>query len=137
MTNYLVVFSVFLLNNFNYDQDKKIDQNLINRTFFTTIRKVCEETPEPDPCAGYIENFNLEFTKTEVFVTEKRINTCNQEYTLSKLNYKWKLIGKDKIEIFSNPNEIEFNFLKNLVLKFKDDRLIGYKDSKNFYFKKT
>lgn len=114
----------------------KDDHILINQTFTATIGYVCEETPEPNPCAGLEIYLVLSFTKEEVSIIEKEVSSCDVEDITSKLNYKWELIQDSEIKIYSNPKEIEYNFLEGLRIKIEDNNIIGYKKTDRIEFKK-
>lgn len=110
------------------------NEDLTTQTFIYHLDTVCEETPEPVPCAGFEIYFIMTFDKEDVTIIEKHIDSCESEYIASKLNYRWILTPDSQIKIFSNPIEIKYNFLKDLVLKIENKNLIGYKLSKTLDF---
>ncbi|WP_109435326.1 MULTISPECIES: hypothetical protein [Aquimarina] len=119
---FLILISSFLGLNAQNEYDI-----LINQTFISNIGSVCEETPEPDPCAGLEVYLILKFTKENISIVEKEISSCGSEYITSKLDYHWELIQNSEIKVHSIPKEIEYKFLKDLVLKIEDGKIIGYK----------
>ncbi len=120
---FLLFINIFLSIN---AQDKA--NNLPSGEFISNIGYECEETPEPNPCAGVEMYIILNFTKERVLVTEKDISCCGSEYITSKLEYKWELTQDSIIKIHSKPEEIEYKFLKDLVLKIEKREMVGYKE---------
>ncbi|KAF9657917.1 hypothetical protein ABHQ57_08840 [Tenacibaculum sp. ZH5_bin.1] len=135
----LILFLLFINLFMNVNAQNKTDI-LTNKEYVSNIGYGCEETPEPNPCAGVKMYLILNFSKEQVLITEKNISSCGSEYITSKLKYKWELTQDSIIKIYSKPEEIEYKFLKDLVLKIENDKMIGnkkYSNSKieNFIFK--
>ena len=100
---------------------------LTKQSFITKTGSVCEETPDDNPCAGFEIFVILNFNKERVLILEKEVSSCGLEKITSKLDYKWRLTENGKINIYSNPKEIKYHFLKDLVLKIENKKIIGYK----------
>lgn len=131
-----ILFFLFITIFLNINAQDKVD-NLLNGEFISNIGYGCEETPEPNPCAGVEMYLILNFTKERVLVTEKDISSCGSEYITSELEYKWELTQDSIIKIQSKPEEIEYKFLKNLVLKIEKREIVGYKNkTEKFVFEK-
>ncbi|PKV51390.1 hypothetical protein ATE84_3475 [Aquimarina sp. MAR_2010_214] len=114
---------------------------LINQTFISMIGSVCEETPDDNPCAGLEIFLILNFSKNNVSILEKEVSSCGVENINYTLDYKWELIQNHEIKIYNNPKEIAYDFLKNLVIKVENKKVIGYtkrgdKKTDKFEFKK-
>jgi len=109
---------------------------LINVEYISNIGYGCEETPEPDPCAGVQMYLILKFTEESVSIIEKDISSCGSEYITCELEYKWEMSNNNEITIQSNPKEIEYKFLKDLVLKIENKKMVGYKKYWNNRIKK-
>ncbi len=132
---FLLFTNIFL----NLEAQNKTDI-LTNKEYVSNIGYGCEETPEPNPCAGVQKYLILNFSKEQVLITEKDISSCGSEYITSKLKYKWELTQDSIIKIYSKPEEIEYKFLEGLVLKIENGKVIGnkkYSNNKieNFIFK--
>ncbi len=130
------ILFLIVINSFITLHAQSKNDLLINKTFSINIGSVCEETPEPNPCAGFEIFFILHFTKNNVSVLEKNISSCDSEDIVSKLNYKWEFTKNSEIKIYSNSKEIQYNFLKDLVLKIEKKKIVGYKKNKRFEFEK-
>lgn len=114
---------------------------LINQTFSSNIGFTCEETIEPDDCAGSQIHLVLKFTKETVLILEKEISSCDEEHISSQLEYKWTVTKDSEIEIDTDSKAIEYHFLKDLVLKIENKTIVGYKENgtkktDRFQFKK-
>ncbi|MEE9361220.1 MAG: hypothetical protein V3U92_01330 [Cellulophaga sp.] len=104
---------------------------LINKTFMANIGSICEETPDGYDCACIEIYLILNFTKEDISIIEKEISSCGTENITSKLIYKWELTQNFETKIVSNPNEIAHGFLKDLVLKVENEKIIGNKKRRN------
>lgn len=98
---------------------------LINRTFIAHVGSLCEETPDDNPCAGQEIYLVLEFKNEEVLIVEKHISSCNYELIVHIGNYKWALTHKNQVIIDAPSNKIEDTYLKDLLLEFKNEKLLG------------
>lgn len=105
---------------------------LIGKTLTATTGSVCEETPDDNPCAGAMLYTTLQFTTSNTIeITEKEISSCGSVHISSQLKYSWRVKNDTIIVINSKPEDIEYHFLKDLELKFKNDTLFGYKAFNN------
>lgn len=121
-----IIFLIFITSFLVLNSQNK-SHVLINKTFTAKIGYVCEETHEPNPCAGLEVYLILNFTKENISIIEKEISSCGSEYITYKLDYKWELIQGSEIKIYSTPKEIEYKFLKDFVLNIESEKVIGYK----------
>lgn len=126
MKQLTLVFFLFINSLLALNAQSK-DAILIHQTFISKIGSICEETPDDNPCAGLEIHLILKFTKDNLSIIEKEISSCDEENISSRLSYKWKLTQNSEIKIDTNPQEIEYHFLKDLVLKIEDEKVIGYK----------
>ncbi|MCZ4244122.1 hypothetical protein [Pedobacter punctiformis] len=99
---------------------------IINKSFIAQIGTVCEETSEPNPCAGYNIYLLLNFEKEYVTIIEKNIRTCKTEDTKFHLKTKW-ILNKNREVIFPDRDKLKNTFVENLSLKVINNTLIGYK----------
>lgn len=99
---------------------------LNGRTFSANIGSVCEETSEPNPCAGYQIYLELKFNEFEVEVTEKEISSCGKVNYEKKYLSIWDYELGDKIKIkklvYRSQQIIENNLL---LYNFSERELIG------------
>ncbi len=110
----------------------QLDKNLtLNTEYISIVETICEETSEPDPCAGQEVYLILKFKKKEVYITQKMVSTCGEEYIQSEFKYKWKLENNNEIKIFSEPKEIQYTGLENLKLTIEDKIIYGHKNNEN------
>lgn len=84
---------------------------------------MCQETTEPDLCAGQEIYLVLKFNKENITIIEKNISSCKKE----EINYKWELIGDNEIKIWLKPEEIKYKSIENMKFKTTDGIIIGYK----------
>lgn len=124
------------INSFMTLNAQSKDAILTQQMFITKIESLFEETPKSNPCAGLEIYLILKFTKDNLSIIEKEISSCDEEHISSKLDYKWELTQDSEIIIDSNPQEIEYNFLKDLVLKIENEKVMGYKKKGNNKIKK-
>ncbi|MGG6231002.1 hypothetical protein [Tenacibaculum sp. SDUM215027] len=122
----LILFLLFTNLSLGVNAQNKADI-LTYKEYVSNIGYKCEETPEPNPCAGIQMYLILNFSKEQVLITEKDISSCGSEYITSILEYKWELTQDSIIRIYSKPEEIEYKFLKDLVLKIENGKVIGNK----------
>jgi len=109
---------------------------LVGQAFSCSIGYMCEETPDNNPCAGLEIYLILNFSEETVSIIEKEISSCGVEHINSQLRYKWELTQDSEIKIDTNLKEIEYHFIKNLVLKIENGTVIGNKNRETFKFKK-
>jgi len=107
---------------------QKIENSLVGRTFVSNVDYICEVTVEPEPCAGLQVYLVLEFSKNKVVVIEKEISGCDDEYITFNQVYEWRIENTSEIIIESKPREVEYAFVKGLILKIENSALVGYKE---------
>ncbi|AKK71441.1 hypothetical protein OK18_01220 [Chryseobacterium gallinarum] len=100
--------------------------NLINKNFQTVIGNVCEETSEPDPCAGYTIYLLLNFKNNQVSITEKNVRSCSESVKY-QIKANWKQKPDGKIILFYPGKLPEDHFLEGFRLQYKGKQLTGYK----------
>lgn len=105
---------------------------LNGKSFSSKIGSVCQETSEPNPCAGFQIYLDLNFSEFEVEVTEKEISTCGKVEYKNKYLSEWYFENPDKVVIkkLTSHNEkiIEKNSLK---FNFNEKKLIGIATNKS------
>lgn len=118
----LMIMSLFL-------SFKAQSQNdfITSKSFSYHIGSICEETSEPNPCAGIQEYLFLNFSPKEISIVQKEISTCGSEEIIHQFSYEWKLINDSSIKIESNPQEIQYSYFKDLDLRIENKKIIGYK----------
>ncbi|MET3036165.1 hypothetical protein ABXT08_08690 [Chryseobacterium sp. NRRL B-14859] len=99
--------------------------DLADKSFQAVIGSVCEETSQPDPCAGYMIYLLLNFKKDQVSITEKNVRSCSASVRY-QINAGWKSEPDGKI-ILSYPDKLPGHFLEGFRLQYKGKQLIGYK----------
>jgi hypothetical protein len=100
----------------------------LNTEYISIVETICEETSEPNPCAGQEIYLILKFNTTKVHITQKMVSTCDEEHIQNEFVYKWNLNEDNEIKIFYNQNEIKYTSLENLKLVLKDKVIYGYKN---------
>ncbi len=100
-------------------------QSLINKSFSAKVGYVCEETIEPNPCAGQQIYLVLDFKKKEVLVTEKYVTTCGEESITTIGEFKWEINKGNEINILSKPEDIKYSYIKGLSLNLINKELWG------------
>ena len=120
------ILFLLLINSFLGLNAQSNNDMLINQTFISMIGSVCEETPDDNPCVGLEIFLVLNFKEDNVSIIEKEVSSCGIENITSMLDYKWKLIQNHEIKIDNDPKEIEYDFLKNLVIKVEQGKVTGY-----------
>ncbi|NQX98227.1 MAG: hypothetical protein HRT73_10155 [Flavobacteriales bacterium] len=98
---------------------------LNNKTFLANVGLIWEETPDENPCAGQQVYLVLEFKEAKVLVLEKYISSCEKEEIIVIGNYKWILLGNNRVKIVADPKEIEDTYFKKLILEFSNGQLLG------------
>lgn len=116
---FLILF--ITLNLFPNAQVKK--SNFIGTSYQTVVETICEETSEPDACAGRSTILILNFKKDFVEITEKQTNTCSVIIYKNEYKSKW-LLSKNKIII----RDLKFKnllFIENGLLLISKNSLVG------------
>ena len=98
---------------------------LNNKTFLANVGSIWEETPDENPCAGQQVYLVLEFKEAKVLVVEKYISSCEKEKIIVIGNYKWILLGNNRVKIVADLKEIEDTYFKKLILEFSNGQLLG------------
>ena len=124
------IFLIAIILSFNVHSQNTIEI-LNGETFTSKIGSICEETTEPDPCAGQEIYLTLKFNKKKVTITEMYISSCEQKYISYKLEYKWELINTNEIKIYCNSEETEYKSIRNMKFKIKNDQIFGSKINPN------
>lgn len=130
MKQITLIFFLFM-NSFMALNAQNKDAILIHHTFSSNIESICEETPDGYVSEGIEVYLILKFTNDAVIMLEKEVYSGGSENIVGKLEYKWDLIKDSQIKIYTNPYEIKYHFLKDLVLKIEEGKVIGYKKRGN------
>lgn len=104
---------------------------LLEKEYISKVGSICEETSEPNPCAGQEIYLTLKFKKEKVLITQKSISSCGEESNEYEFNYNWKLLLNNKIKIYSNSQDIKYTYLENLNFELKKNKLYAVKEDWN------
>ena len=126
---HVVVFSFLMITMLVNAQSE--DSFLIDNTFSAKLGDICEETPEPDPCAGQELYLVLEFGKEQVRAFERYTSSC-EEITIVEIgNYKWSVLEEGELQIHYTIEAVEYTLLKDVELRIEDQILRGIKTQRN------
>lgn len=118
-----------LVSNLFFSQLK---QELVGSSFIAKIGAVCEETVEPNPCAGYQIFLELNFRKHNVIVSEKAIRTCGEVKYEKKYLTGWTFQKPNKIILKKlNEDNFEERVLDGNTLIYENKKIIGKPKNKN------
>ncbi|SNR16864.1 hypothetical protein [Tenacibaculum jejuense] len=115
-----IVFIIIAINL----QAQQTKESLVGKIFSAKVGYICEETPEPNPCAGQQIFLVLQFNKEEVTITEKNRSSCDKETVAYQFKYAWSL-DDEVVVINSNPEEVRYTYLEKLKLNLKNGKLKG------------
>lgn len=128
MTKLVLIFFLLISGITNAQLDEKLS---LNTEYILIVETICEETSQPDPCAGQEVYLILKFKKRKVYITQKMVSSCGEETIQCELKYKWKLENCNQIIILSEPKEIKYSSLENLILTVEDKIVYGHKNIGN------
>lgn len=100
-------------------------QNHLHKELVAKVGDLCEETIDPNDCAGIEIYVTLFFEKQKVTLSEKEVTTCDTETILFSGTYFWNIASNQEITINFETNEIGGTYLKEMAFALKDSLIIG------------